>query len=318
MAHSSSSARGAACVALITFCALGSPALPADDYRPPRGFNGHLWGESLSAVRGLTFWKASTAHAPEGKLVDFRISCQQNAASGETCGAGQIYREVQGDDSMALAEYYFDKDVNPWAADRIELYIISYLFCARARGEYLPRPIKKVLQLCGTRIMFRSDNLEALAAHGEGYESNYDRILKRLIAEHGEPPGYERQARIIVETDEQRFATPEKAKPHYIRYRWCPPNADLKKLRPACAASVTLTFEATSGEGSIVYATGAVYDFAYALHTLGAENYDLYVLLGERPPDQPYRKEKMRCTGTHICTPQKSAMTARELSEFQP
>ncbi|MGZ5662142.1 MAG: tRNA-dihydrouridine synthase, partial [Usitatibacter sp.] len=39
-----------------------------------------------------------------------------------------------------------------------------------------------------------------------------DRVLKQLIAEHGEPPGYERTPTITIESADERITTPEKAK----------------------------------------------------------------------------------------------------------
>lgn len=276
---------------LLLACLAMVPAHAAD-FRPPTGFNGHAWGEGLSAFAGLKLWRANTAVGSSGKVVEFRDAYDQR---------------LEGEGSFALAEYYFDRDRNPWAGENIELFIISYLFCSRWQGPYLPRTVKKRLKLCGVRLMFRSTTAS---------DSNYDRLLRRLIALHGYPEGYERSGRITIETESERLTTPEKPTQDFVRHRWC--GVTDPSVRPICAATVTLAFEAKTGEGTVLYATPQMYDYAYARHQTSDENNELYVLLNERPLDQAYRPVKHECTGGHLCRPQKRVMSSQDAIAFQP
>ena len=302
--------------------ALGPASLArADDYRPPDGFNGYTWGTVFGSFKGLELWHANTASGFIGKVTDFRLQCKPDPSDPSiTCSpsASEVIQQVQGEGSHAVAEYYFDKDRNPWASRRIELYTISYLFCASTKGSSIPRPLKKHLKLCGARVMFRSDTLAQMAARDVGYESNYDRVLRALVAEHGEPPGYERRGRITVESETERFTTPEKQKPQYARFRWCGVDDSMRQLRPGCEATVTLVFEGHSGLGTVLYATAPLYEFAYARHRMKDENNELYVMLSSRNLATPNRKEKFECTGSHLCSPSLTPMAAKDLREFQP
>jgi hypothetical protein len=268
------------------------PTAHAADFHPPTGFNGRAWGDGLNAFKGVRLWRANTAVGSAGKVVEFRDAYQQR---------------LEGEGSFALAEYYFDRDRNPWVRQKVDLFIISYLFCSRWQGPYLPRTVKSRLKLCGARLMFRSETSD---------DSNFDRLLRQLIALHGEPEGYERSGRITVETEDERLTTPEKPMPDFIRYRWCGVTAPA--LRPSCEATVTLAFDAKTGEGTVLYATPQMYDYAYARHQTSDENNELYVLLNDRPLDQAYRPLKHECTGGHLCRPRKREMSSRDAIAFQP
>lgn len=296
-------------------------AAHADDYRVPTGFNGHPWGQAFTEFHNLILWRASTATDAPGKVEDFRFECVPDPADpGNTCSAAysRSYQQIEGEGSHALGEYYFHYDRNPWSGQGIELATVSYLFCAHGVGDRIPRPLRKNLKLCGTRVLFRSDPPEELAKRPDGYVSNYERLLHALVAEHGAPPGYELRGQITIETEEQRLVGPEGRKPHYLLYRWCAPSEADRRLFPTCEATITLSFEETSGFGTLLYATWPVYAFAEARHAMKDENNDLYVLLHSSKPEVPYRWVKHECTGSHICTPTFTPMSARQLGEFQP
>jgi hypothetical protein len=296
-------------------------AVRAGDYRPPAGFNGHDWGAAFATFQGLTLWRANTAEGSSGKVADMRFECVPDPGQpGSSCplSTSRTDQSVEGEGSYALGEYYFNQDRNPWVAQRIELATISYLFCARAESWYVPRPLKKHLKLCGVRVLFRSDTERQLASREVGYESNFDRILRQLVAEHGEPPGYERHGRITIESEDQRLSSPEKRKPVYALYRWCGTDEASRSLRPTCPATVTLSLEAVTGMGTILYATPVVYDYAYARHQMKDDNNELYVLLNSDHPSRPYRRVRHECTGRRICDPTMSTMSARQLRDFAP
>ncbi len=301
--------RGATLVALLLAVLCGPAA--AAKYRPPTGFNGHQWGETLDTYKGLTLWRANTALNSKGKLEDFTLICQP----GSPCVKDE---RTAGEGSYALGEYYFNRDANPWVRQRIELFTVSYLFCARYVGDYLPRSLKKQMKLCGTRVLFRSDTTQQLASLGDHYRSNFDKVIQELIAEFGEPPGFERSARITIESDTQRVNPQDVPSSNYVRYRWCGLDRDERQLRPSCDATVTLVFDAARGEGTILYAAGPLYDYAYARYDTGDPHNDVYALLnGERLDQRPFYV-KRECTGTLICGARKGAMSRSDALAFRP
>src|SRR6185312_16315365 len=57
----------------------------------------------------------------------------------------------------------------------------------------------------------------------------------------------------------------------YVLYRWCGLGTSSQSLHPACPSTVTFVFNETLGVGMVLYATNAVYDYAYARHVTGDE-----------------------------------------------
>ena len=292
----------------------------AAEFHPPESFNDHPWGTPLTDFKGLMLWQASTAHDAPGKVVDFRIDCKPDPVTGAMCSPiySDVSQDVRGDGTFALAEYYFHFDRNPFHSQGADVRIVSYLFCASAKGTYLRKPLKNYLKLCGARVTFKSDTARELAKREVNYASNYDRILARLVADFGEPPGYERRARVTVTTEDESVSSVEKPRPQFVRYQWCGVSPASNELRPSCPANVALVFEALSGEGTVLFVTGPVYDFANAVHELGDTNNDLYVMLNGTEVDFNRPRVRQDCTGSHICQPGKSTVTAKQMREFEP
>jgi hypothetical protein len=294
------------------------PATQAAEYRVPREFNGHEWGEQFAALPGIRLWHANTAQSAQVGESGHRLNyCMQSATSSCDPRYWHIQETFDTPNTFALAEYYLNVDSNPWADSGIRLYAISYLYCASARGPYMRTPVKKYLHLCGTRVIFLSDKPDQLAKQEEGYQSNFGRIVRRLIADYGEPPGYELHGKITVQNmgGDVATSTPARKNPVYVLYRWCPVVSD--KPRPDCTATVTLEFEATHGEGTILFATPELYDFANARHGIGDQKNDIYTLLYNVVGQfQPRLREP--CTGKRICNPTDAQMTAAEMRDFEP
>ena len=312
-------------LAAILLAASFGARLPAAEYRAPVGFNDHTWGQTFSAFQGLKFTNAQEALNSPGKVTDPGVSCtaqfrtispMQPPELTYTCDSNP---QGDGDGSFAVAEYYLQKDHNPWFAQHIAVAAISYLFCASWQGDYAPKDMKNRLKLCGARITFQSDTKRQVARHDREYRSNFDRLLRQLIAEHGEPPGYELIGRVTVESGGEQLTAPEKATLDEYRYRWCGVDESAPKLRPNCSATVTLVFDTTSGEGTLLYATAPMYAYAYGRHQLGQESDELYVLLNGRQTDKKQHYERKMCTGTLICNRGGiSPMSSQELRLFQP
>jgi hypothetical protein len=292
----------------------------AAEYRMPTQFNGHRWGEPFTQLPGIKLWHANTVQSvvikPTG---DATTTCFQFSLSG-ACNPwySHVQTTLDRPNTYALAEYYLNVDANPWASSGARLYTVSYLYCAVAIGQYeISAPVKKSLHLCGSRVIFLSDKPDELARHSSGYQSNLDRILHRLIADYGEPWRYEVHGKITIQTanGDEVVSTPTPEKPAYIVYRWCPVGSD--KLHPDCKATLTLEFEATHGEGTVLFATPELYDFANARHSIGDQKNDMYTLLYNHLGQfQPRQKEP--CTGKRVCNPTEGQMTAADMRGFEP
>jgi hypothetical protein len=304
-------------VSLLVLLGLCSPVVHA--FEPPTGFNDHNWGSPLVAFRGLTLWHANTAAGTRGRVTDFKLQCERDPATGDTCSPrlSRVTQIVQGDGAFALGEYYFAKDRNPWAAQDVDLLTISYLFCASAKGQYLPAALRRSLQLCGARVLFKSEPAALLAGKAEDYLSNYDRLLRVLIGRFGAPPGYQPRGEVVIQSLDEAAPSGPKAQKS-VHFHWCGLDVSSKALQPTCTATVTLAFDADRGEGSVLFATAPLYAYAFARHDLGDVNNDLYRLLGDRPLDEKPQRLVFECTGTRICGAGHDGMSARELRAFDP
>jgi hypothetical protein len=291
------------------------PPSRAADYRIPTGFNGHDWGEQFADLPGIKLWHANTAQSAQVEPIE-RPFCPTTAG----CDTTRLYGVQQTSDlpnTFALAEYYLNVDTNPWVSSGVRLYTISYLYCDNQTGPYLRTPVKKYLHLCGARVIFRSETPDQLAQEDSGFQSNFDRLIRRLIADYGEPPGHEVHGKITIQSmsGDAVIATPAPIKPAYVVYRWCPVVSD--KRRPDCKATVTVEFEATHGEGTVLFATPELYDFANARHGIGDQKNDIYTLLYDHVGQMQPRQREV-CTGKRVCNPIEAQMTAREMRAFEP
>jgi hypothetical protein len=300
--------------ALALLLPLGS-ACEAADYRVPTGFNGHVWGEQFTELPGLKLWHANTAQSAQIEPIE-RPFCPTTGG----CDISRLYGVQQTLDlpnTFALAEYYLNVDSNPWAGSGVRLYTISYLYCVNQSGPYLQTPVKKYLRLCGARVIFLSETPDRLARQQSGFQSNFERIVRRLVADYGEPPDHDVHGKITIQSmsGDELTATPAVGKPAYVVYRWCPVLAD--KRRPNCKATVTLEYEATRGEGTVLFATPELYDFASARHGSGDQKNDIYMLLYDHVGQMQPRQREL-CTGKRVCNPVEAQMTARETRDFEP
>jgi hypothetical protein len=306
---------------------LAGPAPAAEDYTPPSGFDGHMFEAPLAAFAGIRMGSVSTATGARGKVTQLYFECteasrQRGASSLKgACDPGGL-QTIEGEGSYAVGEYYFNTEPNPWVGTHVRLFAMTYLFCARWGTTTVPGNIRERMHYCGNRIFYRSETAAQLAKLSASFESNHDRVLKRLIAEHGMPDGYRRQGTITVqleggsgdEAPEDAFVSLRDIQ----RFRWCGLQESNMMLSPTCPATVTQIFDPHTGWGMVVYATRPMYEFAYARHSLSDENNFLYVLLNGRPMGEPFRRAAQPCTGTRICGPRIFAIPEREQKLFAP
>ena len=294
----------------------------AADYDPPAGFNGHAWQEPLQAFPGLVLYAANTATGFAGKVTDFRMQCTPDPPTSNTCNYLQttMSQRVEGAGSHAVAEYYQRLDRNPWLGDGVSAVGVTYLYCAKGNGDHLPKPLQKSLALCGARAYFESDTDEVRDLMGPNHQTNLQRLMRKLVADHGVPPGYSLRGQVLLEelgSQSEGKPFPE-AGERMTAYRWCGLKLDGRDMHPPCPATLTLLFDGSTGRGLVLYATPPLYDYAWARHDMGDTENELFVLLSGQTKAPIARAKLRECTGSRVCGASNKALTAATLREFQP
>lgn len=253
---------------------------PAGKYTAPKGFARYEWGDALKAFKRLKENPVTLQLAySEGRreVVDFMCAPTGSMQTLESAQAGGAAGSLDSCDyQRALSTvrqrtdgrgfHLFGEFVVPNQGFRLEstdivLYPVTYQFCANWKGgEKSPEEMAELLTFCGMRMVFQSQTLEQMEAMSSEELTTYERVLEHLIGKYGKPKGYKPGQRVIVETADGRFADPRSRR--LDTYRWCPPTGG--RFVPTCEASIVLGFSPESGNGVILYATPAVWEFAYA------------------------------------------------------
>ena len=309
------------CLWVVAAMSGGAAALVAD-YDPPSGFNGHAWQEPLLAFPGLVLYSANTATGFAGKVTEFSMQCTPDSPASTTCSFldARMVQRVEGAGSHAVAEYYQRQDSNPWQAAGALPVGVTYLYCSHGVGNRLPKPLQKNLTLCGARAYFESATDEVRDLMGPNHQTNLQRLLRKLVADHGVPPGYSVRGQVLLEAlDTQPQGKPlQETGDRVTAYRWCGLKLDGRALYPSCPATVTLLFDGSTGRGLVLYATPPLYEYAWARHEMGDTENEMFVLLSGQAKAHIARAKLRECTGSRVCGTSKKGLSAKTLSEFQP
>ncbi|HTE40343.1 MAG TPA: hypothetical protein VK629_05930, partial [Steroidobacteraceae bacterium] len=168
-------------------------------------------------------------------------------------------------------------------------------------------------QLCGVRLHFRSETAPQEAEiRDPKYLTSAARVLNWLIANHGEPKGFERKATVIVGLDDSpRTVAPRNSR--HDNWYWCSPKVD--EPTPRCSASVVFTFDSETGIGQVIYLTPQVWMYAHARRFGGSEDDPLYRVLHG---NEQLATAQHSCTGTFLCDPPApKAMSDAMLARFR-
>jgi len=256
----------APCLAALLGVALGVAA--ANDapkrikYVPPAGFAGHNWGDLRSGFERLPAQPLGVGAAwMNPVLTDQRITCIG------ICDANQVllslWEKHEGGGFYVLSEYAIDGQGFQYGNDdRVKFHPVVYQFCANwdSTKKVPPPDFDAINQFCGMKFIFQSETREQLAKLPADYETNYDRVLERLVARFGKPDGFLRRGKVVIETLEGDSTNSADRK--FRVYRWCP--AFDRRLHTACAASVGLSLDPATGIGTVLYSTPLLWEFAYA------------------------------------------------------
>jgi hypothetical protein len=298
----------------------------SSEFRAPDGFGGYAWKTALGKVSRLEPEPVyvNVAYAA-GKVVHFDGECFNSfVAPGGVVGINSdnmtgmlACREVQGDGYYALAEYFVDSQgfrIRDESGGKVVLFPVTYQFCAQWNGisNNLKGDPLEEMRLCGGRLHFRSETAaQAQAMVDHTHRTSYGRVLKWLISSYGPPEGFDPDGVVLVPgwSEEELRKMPAKLR-HKTEY-WCRPIG--KALVPSCATSIVLSFDATTGQGQVIFLTPPVWIYAHARQFGSAEGDPLYRVLhgGFRQPKIQYQ-----CVDSFLCKPPKpkpmpEAMLAR-------
>jgi hypothetical protein len=204
---------------------IAAGALAADKparvkYVAPDGFAGHKWGDLRSTFDRLP-------EQPIGVGAAYMLSVERQTAfscvpavaapgaqiSGAIGGCDfqatllRLRSTFEGGGTYVLSEYTIEGqgfrfgDEN----DAVVLHPVVYQFCANWPGSTkkraeTPPNFDALNKFCGVRFLFESETREQLRKLPEDHVTNYDRVLERLLAKYGQPKGYLRRGRVLIET----------------------------------------------------------------------------------------------------------------------
>lgn len=279
----------------------GALAVHADDepkrvkYVPPQGFAEFKWGDLRSKFTRLPEQPIGVGAAWMQRVErprDFSCvtSVQTLGLSGatESCDIQSLLQQARksydGGGMYVLSEYVIeDQGFQFGDADPVLLHPVVYQFCAnwsggRGKRTDLPTKFDELNKFCGMRLLFESETREQLRSLPQNHVTNYDRVLKRLIAKFGRPRGFLFRGHVLIETLDGDSNDPSERR--FSIWRWCP--APDRTLKTSCTASITLSLDPVTGKGSVLYSTPLLWEYAYARENFGFKGDRLFKMLHAR------------------------------------
>jgi hypothetical protein len=265
-------------------------------YVPPAGFAGKTWGELRRSFERLPQEPMGVGAAyilPQVKSTEF--TCVRAPISGPIIsGAAEgcdfqatlltIRKNYEGGGFYVLSEYTIPDQGFRMGdeANGVVIHPVVYQFCANwreaLRKKDVPPNFDDINKFCGVRLMFQSETREQLAKLPASHVTVYDRMLDRLVDKFGRPGTMVRRGKVVIETEEGESANAADRK--FVIYRWCPANE--RGFHTRCDASVVLTMNPTTGQGTVLYSTPLLWEYAFARENNGFRGDRLYKLLHAR------------------------------------
>jgi hypothetical protein len=231
-------------------------------YVPPTGFAGHVWGELRSSFDRLPSQPLGVGAAWMNPVVtDQRITCIGICDTNQVLFS--LWEKREGGGFYVLSEYAIEGQGFQYGSDdRVKFHPVIYQFCANwdATKKEPPPNFDLINRFCGVKLMFQSETRAQLAKLPAEFETNYDRVLGKLMARFGRPDGFMRRGTVVIETLEGDSSNAADRK--FRVYRWCP--AFDRRLHTSCTASVVLSLDPVTGVGTVLYSTPLLWEFAYA------------------------------------------------------
>jgi hypothetical protein len=250
-------------------------------YEPPTGFAGYTWGQPRSAFNRPPAKPFNAGAAWIMPVVtDVWMTCGFNCDSDSYARSYMERREGGG--FYVLSEYQIDGQGFQWGDDaRVQFFPVVYQFCANwwSTKKVKPDEFEDINRFCGMKFTFHSETTDELRALSPDHVTTYDLVLDKLLTRVGKPDSFVRRGTVTIESNEpESFIHGPDRK--FRTYRWCP--AFDRRFHTDCAASVVLTLKPETGEGTLLYSTPAVWEYAYARKNSGYKSEPLYKVLHAR------------------------------------
>jgi hypothetical protein len=277
-------------IGILLGLAATSLAAPAADgsrgrgvkYVAPEGFAQRKWGELRGSFERLPKDPVGVGAAyivPKEKATSY--GCVPGGYRGqemhgpyESCNwqatLDRIGKTFHGGGFYVLSEYTIPDQGFRWGDEHsgVVIHPVVYQFCAnwsQSRKKLDPPPnFDAINRFCGIRLMFQSETREQLAKLPSDHVTVYDRMLERLLDRFGPPAHFMKRGQVIIETEDGDSSA---AARKFSIWRWCP--ATYGGFHPDCKATVTLSIDPTTGEGTVLYSTPLLWEYAYARENNG-------------------------------------------------
>ena len=256
-------------------------------YVPPEGFSGHAWGDLRGSFDRLPAEPLGVGAAyilPHEKRSNFVCAISADGGCDFQKTLDSIYREYEGGGFYVLSEYTIPDQGFRMGdeKDGVVLHPVVYQFCANWRASIRkkapPPNFDDINKFCGMRLEFKVETREELAKLPMDHVTVYDRMVEQLVERFGQPAGYVRRGKVLIETKEGESESAFGRK--FSIYRWCPAGGD--GFHTDCKASVVLSIEPATGQGTVLYSAPTLWEFANARETNGHKGERLYKLLHAR------------------------------------
>jgi hypothetical protein len=289
------------CIALLALHLLSGPAGASDrpkrvKYVAPEGFAGKVWGDLRSSFDRLPQEPIGVGAAyilAQEKQSAF--TCVPGRPSGPTMSGAiegcdfqatllRLRKEYEGGGFYVLSEYTIPDQGFRMGdeKDGVVLHPVVYQFCANwsesLKKKQVPPNFDAINKFCGMRLMFQSESRDELAKLPADHVTVYDRMLDRLLEKYGRPANFTRRGQVVIETEDGESTNAAERK--FSIWRWCP--ASDRGFHTECQASVTLSINPATGQGTVLYSTPLLWEYAFARENNGFKGDRLFKLLHAR------------------------------------
>jgi len=259
-------------------------------YVPPTGFGGYQWGALHSSFERLPAEAVGVGAAfTRAVEKETNFTCMPVSSSESPMGdcdfnaiVNSLRKSTEGGGFYVLSEYSIKDQGFQYGtgANSVLLHPVVYQFCANWDDvkKVVPENFESINKYCGVRLLFHSETREQLRGKPADYVTNYDKLLQTLLAKFGKPDGFLHRGRVLIETEEGDSGDAVDRK--FSIWRWCP--ARDRDFHTSCSASVVLSLDPSTGQGTLLYSTPLLWEYAYARHNGGFKGDKLFRMLHAR------------------------------------
>jgi hypothetical protein len=273
-----------------------APVLPEAPrrYQPPEGFAGHTWGQTRATFDRLpeqaqtirAAWTRGKERIPEFICTGFAM----NGSFSSSCSITDILAAVQaartgpeGAGFHVLSEYKIDSQGFRFTDSGVTLHPVLYQFCANWNSVKREEPadFDELNKFCGMRMLFETESLAQLRDLPDDHVTRYELVLAELISRYGKPAKFLMRGKVSIHTMDDTASERSGHDRKFSSWRWCP--AKDRSMKTSCPSSIVLSIDPESGRGVVVFATPALWRYAWASQDMSGDD-ALFALMHGRKP----------------------------------